>query len=182
MEKTFQLNLQARKHITCISLARGLGWGLLGGFVGTLIMDLVLIGVLFAVGVPPLVCFSIVGDTAAHLFSILSMEMAGGVQLGAAAHYLIGPLLGASFGAGMALIDPLRIFSPKKVVILAVVFVEILSQPILALTPILLKMSAPETLRWFGDSFVMHLMWGLVLGIVVSRRLHRKKAEKATRS
>jgi NhaP-type Na+/H+ or K+/H+ antiporter len=56
----------------------------------------------------------------------------------------------------------------KKGLVLAILYVEILSQPILATTPILLKMTAHETLQWFGVSFVMHLIWGAVLGAVVS--------------
>jgi hypothetical protein len=175
MEKILQYHLQARKQLTRAPLARGMGWGLMGGFVGTLAMDLLLIGALAAAGLPALTCFLIVGDTAAHLFSTLGMEMAGGVPLGVAAHYLIGPLMGTIFGAGMALIDPLRIYTRRRVTILAVVYVEIFSQPILALTPILLKMSAPETLRWFAASFGMHLIWGVVLGIVISRGQCRNK-------
>ena len=54
---------------------------------------------------------------------------------------------------------------------LAVVYVEILSQPILATTLILLKMTAPETLQWFSVSFGMHFIWGVVLGATVSRGL-----------
>jgi acetylornithine deacetylase/succinyl-diaminopimelate desuccinylase-like protein len=35
--------------------------------------------------------------------------------------------------------------------------------------PRLLKMTAPETLQWFGVSFVMHAVYGIVLGVVVAR-------------
>ncbi len=61
----------------------------------------------------------------------------------------------------------------KKGIVLAVLYTEILSQPMLALAPILLRMTAPETLQWFGGSFGMHLIWGCVLGVVWSlgRRL-----------
>jgi hypothetical protein len=56
----------------------------------------------------------------------------------------------------------------KKGVALAILYIEVTSQPILATSPILLRMTAPETLQWFGVSAVMHLIWGVVLGIVVS--------------
>jgi len=52
--------------------------------------------------------------------------------------------------------------------VLAILYVEILSQPILATTPILLKMTAHETLQWFSVSFVMHFMLAVVLGVIVS--------------
>lgn len=148
--------------------ARGMVVGSFGGLVGTMVMDLVLMGALSAVGLPALTCFSIVGNTVARFLSILGIEMAGGVPLGVATHYLIGPLIGAIFGVTVTQIDALRVDSVKKGVVLAVLYVEILSQPILATTPILLKMTTPETLQWFGGSFVMHLMWGIVLGLVMS--------------
>jgi len=171
-----QGNLRARGHMPHATLARGMGWGLMGGLGGTMVMDLVLMGALSAVGLPALTCFSIVGNTVARFFSILGIEMAGGVPLGAAVHYLIGPLVGAIFGAAVAQVDALRVDSLKKSVVLAVLYVEILGQPILATTPILLKMTAPETLQWFSVSFVMHFMLAVVLGVIVSYGLRLQTA------
>jgi hypothetical protein len=148
--------------------ARGMGWGLLGGLVGTLTMDLVLMGALSAIGLTPLLCFSIVGDTVARFFSILGLTVAGGVPTGAVAHYVIGPLVGVIFGAAVARIDALRADTLKRGVVLGILYVEILSQPILASTPILLKMTAPQIVQWYGISFVMHVLCGAVLGAVVS--------------
>jgi hypothetical protein len=136
--------------------------------VGTMVMDIILMGGLSAAGLPALTCFSIVGDTAARFFSMLGIEMVGGIPVGAAAHYLIGPLVGAIFGAAVAQVKALRVDSLKKGVILAVLYVEILSQPLLVMTPLLLPMTATDTLQWFGVSFVMHLIYGVILGAVVS--------------
>ena len=148
-------------------LARGMVVGSLGGLAGTMVMDLVLMGALAAAGLPALTCFSIVGDTVARFFSVLGIEMVGGVPLGAAAHYLIGPLVGAIFGAAVAQVAALRVDTLKKGIVLAILYVEILSQPILATTPILLKMTIPATLQWYGGSFIMHLLMAVVLGSVV---------------
>lgn len=150
-----------------VTLARGTGWGLIGGLVGTFVMDLFLVGTLSAAGLPALTCFSIVGDTVASGFAIIGVELAGGVPLGVAAHYLIGPSIGALFGAAVAKVDALRVDTLKKSVVLAVLYVEILSQPLLVTTPILLKMTTPETFQWFGVSFLMHLIAGAVLGLVI---------------
>jgi hypothetical protein len=171
MEVRLKGNSQARGHNTLVTLARGMGWGLIGGLVGTMVMDLVLMGALSAAGQPALTCFSIIGNTLAHLFSKLGTEMAGGVQVGVVAHYLIGPIVGIIFGVAVVQIHAFQLDSLKKGILLAVLYVEILSQPILAVTPILLKMTALETLRWFGGSFVMHLIWGVVVGVVMSYRL-----------
>jgi NhaP-type Na+/H+ or K+/H+ antiporter len=40
--------------------------------------------------------------------------------------------------------------------------------PILVMPPIILKWTASTATQWFGFSFVMHAIWGIVLGVVVS--------------
>ena len=173
MEKTLQGYLPTRVPVTLVTLSRGMGWGLVGGLVGTLVMDLVLMGALSAAGLPALSCFSIVGDTVARFFSILGIATAGGVPTGAITHYFIGPLVGVIFGLVATQAGALRVKTLQKSIISAVLYVEILSQPILATTPLLLKMTAPETLQWFGVSFVMHFILAVVLGAVVDYGLCR---------
>jgi hypothetical protein len=168
MEQTVENTMLTRGHVPQITLARGMRWGYIGGLVGTMAMDLTLMGVLSAVGLPAFTCFSIVGDTVAHFFSNLGIHLAGGAPMGIAAHYLVGPLFGIIFSLILGKVDSLHIDSLKKGVLLAVIYVEIMSQPILVTTPILLKMTAKATLIWFGGSFVMHFIYGVVLGVIMS--------------
>jgi len=172
MIKMHQRNLWAGKQMTHVTLMGGVGWGLAGGLAGTMVMDLVLMGALSVLGQSPLSCFTIVGNTVARFFSILGVERAGGVSLGIATHYLIGPLVGGIFGIAAVQVDALRVGTLKRGILLAVLYVEILSQPILALTPILLKMTTIEILQWFCGSFIMHLLLGIVLGAIVHHGLH----------
>jgi hypothetical protein len=95
------------------------------------------------------------------------MTAAGGTPLGALLHYLIGLAFGALFGAAVSRIAVLRLHSPTKAVGLGVLYVEIMSQPLLAAAAWVLQMTVAETVQWFGISFVMHLVYGLVLGLVV---------------
>lgn len=159
-------------HINGAVLTRGIAWGLIGGLVGTIVMDIVLIVTLSAVGLPAVISFSTIGDTAAGFLAWLGIKVAGGFPLGAAAHYLLGLVLGAIFGAAVASIAALRVHTMKKCIVFAVIYIEILSQPILALSPIFLKMTMSQTLQWFSVSAIMHLIWGVVLGVVVSYGLH----------
>jgi hypothetical protein len=167
MDKTLQSNLLTRPQRSPIPLARGIGWGFLGGLVSTMVMDIILMGALLAVRYPALLCFSIVGDTVSRFLSMFDMQVAGGVPTGVITHYLVGPVIGVIFGAAVAMFPALREGTLKKRIIAAILYVEILSQPILATTPILLKMKAPATLQWFGGSFVMHAILAVVLGAIV---------------
>ena len=111
----------------------------------------------------------------ARFFALLGIDLAGGVLVGVATHYLVGPLVGAIFGAlvaqsrcaasrhaeeghpagGCVYRDPEPAHSRR-------------------LPPILLKMTAAEILQWYGGSFVMHFLFGVVLGAVVYYGLRKK--------
>jgi hypothetical protein len=90
---------------------------------------------------------------------------------------VVGPLFGILFGLAVTKLRFLRASSLKKIILAAFVYVEVLSQPILATTPILLKMKAPVTLLWFGGSFVMHLILSIILGLIVGYGLRQSPRE-----
>jgi hypothetical protein len=110
--------------------------------------------------------FSIIGDAAAGFCAMLGFEVAGGAPLGALLHYLIGIAFGALFGAAVSRAALLRLDSPQKAVGLGILYVELMSQPLLVAAAWVLQMTAGEAAQWFGISFVMHLVYGLVLGLV----------------
>lgn len=152
-----------------ISLGKSIGWGIIGGLAATIVMDLILISAFAAAGMPPFTCFTMVGDTLARLFSF--QGVANSAPLGAAAHYMIGPLFGAVFGAVGRSVPALRMGSWKKAILFAVLYAEIASQPLLALMPIFLRMAASEALQLYWTSSIMHMIWGCVLGAVWSQGL-----------
>lgn len=165
MEK-LQGNSMAAGPITSLTPIRGIGWGLLAGLAGTLAMDLVQTGGLSALGLPAGSCFSTIGSTAAHFFSLLGIKLSGGVLLGAVTYHLLGPVLSAIYGLAVSQVGALQGITLKKNVVCAVLYAEVISQLILTTMPILLKMPASETVLWFAGSFVLHLTWGIVLGLV----------------
>jgi len=167
MGKTLEGPSHMTGHATSDKLLEGLGWGFLGGLTGTLIMDLLLMGAMLVLRQPAVMCFSIVGDTVSRFFAVLGVQVAGGVPTGVVTHYVVGPLFGILFGVIVSLFPALRESSCRRITIAAIIYIEILSQPILATTPILLKMNTSAVLQWFAGSFVMHLILSIVLGLIV---------------
>jgi len=167
MDRSLQRFSFAEGHIQRAPLARGMGWGLIGGLAGTLVMDILLMGALLAVGLPVSFCFSMVGDTLVRFFWLLGMHLAGGIPTGMLAHYLIGPLVGMLFGAALTLFPARRVDTIKKCILVAILYVEILSQPLLAMAPLLLKMDQLTVRLWFGGSLIMHLILAVILGSIV---------------
>jgi hypothetical protein len=67
---------------------QGMIAGLIGGLLGTIVMDLFGAGLFLVMGGPASLSFSIIGDAAAGFFSLGGINVAGGTPLGAALHYL----------------------------------------------------------------------------------------------
>jgi hypothetical protein len=156
---------------------RGLILGLAGGVAATIVIDLITVAVLPLMGLPADGGFSVIGDTAAGFLALFGIDVAGGVPLGAVLHYLIGAALGGIFGAAVTRIDALRLSSIKKGLGLGILYTEVISLPILVMPPIILNWTAPAAAQWFGFSVVMHAIWGIVLGGVVSYGLRSARQE-----
>ena len=79
-------------------------------------------------------------------------------------------VLGAVFGVAVSRVKRLRLGSVAKGALLGVFYIEIVSQPILVSAPLLVTMSAPDVLQWYVLSTAMHLIYGIVLGVVLALR------------
>jgi uncharacterized membrane protein YagU involved in acid resistance len=157
---------------------KGLILGLIAGLVATIVVDLIMMGVLLFRGKPADAGFAAIGDTAAGFFSLFGVDVAGGVPPGLVWHYLIGLAFGVIFVAAVTRFDALRLTSTKKGVGLGILYTEVMSIPMLVQVPIFLKQTASDTAELLGFFFVMHAIWGLLLGIVVSCGLRSEMAAR----
>jgi hypothetical protein len=146
----------------------GLIWGMIGGLIGTIIMDIVIVGFFLLVGMPIDLIYSFIGDVAQSFFLRLGFQVAGGAPLGALFHFFLGLALGGLFGIAISQIKALRLRSVKKGILLGMLYIEVASQPILVTAPLLIPMTTPDIVQWYGLSTAMHLIYGGVLGVVLS--------------
>ncbi len=160
------------------SLSKGIVVGAVGGLAGTIVMDLFGLGVLLVNGGPDTISFSLIGDAAATFFARFGLSIPGGTPLGLLLHYLIGLLLGVTFGAGICLFSIDRI-GWKKGIALGILYVEAMSIPMLTAAAIVLQMTLAHVAVYFTTSFTMHLMFGSVVGLVVSYGLESRRAAGA---
>ncbi len=174
MNSSIQRFSLAGGHIQRAPLTRGLSWGSIGGLAGTLMMDSLLMGALLAARIPASFCFSLVGGTMARFFSLLGVKITGGIPTGIVTHYLIGLLVGFLFGTVVAGVPALRVDTTRKCILAAILYVEILSQPLLATAPLLMEMDRLTVMLWYGGSLIMHLILAVILGSIVARGLHFK--------
>ena len=128
-------------------------------------MDLAMAGGLYTLGLPTDTCYRTIGSTVTHFFNLFGLQLAGDFTLGVAAYHLIGPLLGALYGLIVSQVSTLQRTTLKKTLFYAVLYAEVVSQLILTMVPVLLRMPAQEAILWFAGSSILHSIWGVVMGL-----------------
>jgi hypothetical protein len=178
MAERLQHDSRAEGAVGSSARAKGPVLGLIAGLVATIVIDLILMGYLLFRGQPADDGFAVIGDTTAGFFSLFGIHVAGGVLPGVVWHYLIGLALGLIFGAAVTRIDALRLNSMKKGVGLGILYAEVISLPLLVMPPIILKWTPSAAAQLFAFYFVMHAIWGILLGVVMSYGLRSTTAAR----
>lgn len=176
MAERLQPTSQPERVMGSGARAKGPVLGLIAGLAATIVIDLIMVGYLLLKGQPADDGFAVIGDTTAGFFALFGIHLAGGVLPGVVWHYLIGFALGLIFGAVVTRIDALRLNSLKRGGGLGILYAEVISLPLLVMPPIILKWTATEAVRLLEFYLVMHAIWGLLLGAVVSYGLRSATA------
>jgi hypothetical protein len=170
MNRILQNELLVAGYVNRIPQGNRIVWGLGGGLAGTMTMDILLMPILKVFKLSALLCFSIVGETVTRF---LGIHIDNVLWVGVAAHYIIGPLVGVLFVVLATRLPALRVVTLKQLIIAAVLFVELFSQPILVLAPILISMTGRVITLWYAGSFVMHFILAVVMGSIMYYGFHR---------
>ncbi|OPY31788.1 MAG: hypothetical protein A4E32_01390 [Methanomassiliicoccales archaeon PtaU1.Bin124] len=152
------------------SLKIGIGFGLVGGIVGTILMDMVM-----------MITFVIAGQPADIFFTAVGEKFGDGALVGLAIHNLIGLTGGLVFSLSVLSIEALQIDSVRKGLKLG-----------LAAGAVTIPLGCIPLAIWLGEpilvvvafSMIPHLVWGTVVGWTLGYGLlsYEHKIEKRTRS
>lgn len=132
------------------ALIRGVGFGIVGGLVGTILMDMVMI-----------FTFLIAGQPADAFFSMVGQKLGYGTVVGLAVHNLVGMTGGIVFSLVVLNVATFRIESRRRALMLGIA-AGALTIP-LGCIPLALWLNQP-VLDVIAFSLFPHLVWGTVLG------------------
>jgi ethanolamine transporter EutH len=132
--------------------SRAIKLGLIGSLAGTLAMDLVMV-----------VESLIVGEPVDGFVALIGSVVGGGTLVGVVVHLLMGSLLGLLFGTATYKVRLLNIESVRKGVWLGVL-AGLVTIP-LGCVPVAIVTGVP-IIEMVSFSFVPHLVWGAVLGVI----------------
>jgi hypothetical protein len=142
--------------------------GMAGGLAGNLTMQALGVLIFSLVGLPLNTSFQIIGDAAGAFFSSIGIPLPGGPWMGALWNNLIGLALGGIWALAVLRWAPLKSGSFGKRILQSILYVEAMSIPMLTLGILSLKMDLTSSALWVGISIIMHLLYGLVLGLTLS--------------
>jgi hypothetical protein len=132
---------------------RGIEFGLVGGVVGTILMDIVMVATFLMVGEPGDAFFTMVGE-----------KFGGGAVIGIALHNVVGLTGGFVFALSVLSIPRLRIESRWKGLTLGITAGAI-TIPV-GCIPLAIWLGKP-ILIVIAFSALPHMVWGTVLGLTV---------------
>lgn len=144
--------LQEGQRTETLTLTRAITFGMIGSLAGTLAMDVVMVAESLLIGEP-----------ATSYLALIGSVLGGEALLGVAMHLVMGSLLGLIFGLAVYRVDFLRIDTFTRGVWLGVL-AGLVTIPF-GCVPFAILTGVPVPFM-VGFSFVPHLVWGAVLGVV----------------
>ena len=135
------------------SFLRGIGFGIVGGVVGTVLMDIVM-----------MLTFIIAGQPADTFFSMVGEKLGDGALVGMLVHNLVGLTGGIVFSLLVLNVKALRIDSRRKGLMIGIA-AGVVTIP-LGCIPLAIWLNQPM-LDVIAFSLLPHLVWGTVLGWTV---------------
>ena len=136
------------------SFLRGIGLGIIGGLVGTVLMDIVMVLTFLVAGMPADTFFSMVGE-----------KLGYGTLVGIVVHNLVGLTGGIVFSLLVMTIKALRIDSMRKGLLLGIAAGAVTIP--LGCIPLAIWLNQP-ILDVIAFSTLPHLVWGTILGWTVA--------------
>jgi hypothetical protein len=136
------------------SFIRGIEFGIIGGIVGTVLMDIVMVLTFLVAGMPADTFFSMVGE-----------KLGYGTLVGIVVHNLVGLTGGIVFSLLVLTIKALRIDSTRKGILLGIAAGAVTIP--LGCIPLALWLNQP-ILDVIAFSTLPHLVWGTILGWTVA--------------
>jgi len=151
--------------------SRTLGFAAVGGFLGAIVMSVILVGSKVMMGLPATADFMVMGSFAGG-------QGEGAVTVGLAAHFLTGIIVGLIFGAITAYVSNLTVTGIGRGLLFGVIYgfgvYIILFLPLLMMgfAPIMMAMMGPTAAAMaptvMAIGLVEHLIYGGILGTTVA--------------
>jgi hypothetical protein len=147
------------------NVVRGSVYGIIAGTISTIVIDIVAFVILAAMGVSLLSFFALIGRC---FLTLIGTDAADPVWQGIVLHYTIAILTGLVVGLLTQKFHKLEFSSYRKGILLSVILAEVEGNSLFYLMSVIMKIPQSEMVIMYGLCFILHLIWGVCLGIIIS--------------
>ena len=147
------------------NIARGSIYGIIAGTISTIVIDIVALIILAVMGVSLSSFFALIGRC---LLTLMGADGADPVWQGIMLHYSIAILTGLVLGLLTQRFHKLEFSSYRKGILLSVIIAEVEGNSLFYLMSVIMKIPQSEMVTMYELCFILHLIWGVCLGLIIS--------------
>jgi len=147
------------------NIATGGIYGIIAGIASTIVIDIVALIMLSALGLSLASFFAMIGRC---FLTLIGVDAVNPVWQGLTLHYSIAILTGLVVGLLTQRFRKLRFSSYRKGILLSVVIAEVEGNSLFYLMSVIMQIPKSEMMFMYGMCFILHLIWGVCLGFVIS--------------
>ena len=147
------------------NVVRGSIYGIIAGTISTIVIDIVALVILAVMGVSLPSFFALIGRC---FLTLIGTGAADPVWQGLTLHYSIAILTGLVIGLLTQRFHKLQFSSYRKGILLSIIIAEVEGNSLFYLMSVIMKIPQSEMGIMYELCFILHLIWGVCLGLIIS--------------
>jgi hypothetical protein len=147
------------------NVVRGSIYGIIAGTISTIVIDIVALIILTVMGVSLASFFALIGRC---FLTLIGTTAAEPVWQGLTLHYSIAILTGLVIGLLTQRFKKLQFSSYRKGILLSIIIAQVEGNALFYLMSVIMKIPQSEMLTMYELCFILHLIWGVCLGLIIS--------------
>jgi hypothetical protein len=154
-----------------INVMRSLIYGLIGGLVSTIVMDLLSLIMLTIMGASFPSFLALIGKS---ILTLLGIQADFPLWQGLVLHYSIGILIGIVLSVASGMISMLHFSTRRKSMLISVVTIEIIGIILFYLMSLILSIAQSDMMTIYISGIFLHAIGGICLGLILYFEQHKK--------
>ena len=156
------------------NIAKGIVYGVIAGTISTIVIDIVALITLSAMGLSLASFFALIGRC---FLTLIGTTAADPVWQGLTLHYSIAILTGLVIGLLTQRFHKLQFSSYRKGILVSSIIAQVEGNGLFYLMSVIMKIPQSEMVMMYEMCFILHLIWGVCLGLIISYCQRHKSLE-----
>jgi len=148
-------------------------YGIIAGTISTIVIDIVAFIMLSVMGFSLASFFALIGRC---FLTLIGTSAADPIWQGLILHYSIAIVTGLVVGLLTQRFHTLEFSSYRKGILLSIIIAQVEGNSLFYLMSVIMKIPQSEMVTMYELCFILHLIWGVCLGLIISYCQQHKAA------